>query len=147
MENKNLFEVGVKVWDFRYGWGKVVEIKNDGYDYPVKVEFDETKDYCLYSKEGKEFHLLARTLFFEEIPIPASALERPRKTAEEMVKECIEVGFESGKDNYYIYAIYNSEGKCINLNWGKTKFNKKIGTKYITIQDAERIISECKENN
>lgn len=80
MKNKRSnFEVGDKVWTIDNGWGEVIEMK-DGIAYPVSVEFEKSK--VSYTKDGREFESKNVVLFFEEIPIPESALVRPKWRAE-----------------------------------------------------------------
>lgn len=71
------FRVGDRVWDFQFGWGRINEIAVDA--YPVGVYFDERPGIEWFSKDGKyeDHESLHRTLFFEEIPIPESAIKRP----------------------------------------------------------------------
>lgn len=71
-----LFEVGDKVWSVVYGWGEVEEIKESR--WPVRV-LHNNGDLIGYTYDGREFKEENRTLFFEEIPIPQSALIKTRK--------------------------------------------------------------------
>lgn len=137
-----MFEVGDKVWSVSYGWGVVVEISVEKNNVcPVCVEFENfTTSFTL---EGKSFIHGFRDLFFEEIPIPNLALERPRKTAEQMLKECKEVEFKIGEDNFYI--CYSHARKAFYTS--SSIFIECLGIKYISKEDADKIIRECKENN
>ncbi len=64
MSEQNQFEVGDRVWSFRYrDWGKVLESN----DFDIKIEFE---------REGIEW-CEVEDLFFEEIVIPESARVRP----------------------------------------------------------------------
>ena len=52
--SKQIFKVGDRVFDVRYGWGKVTNY----YDlrlYPIGVQFDEddSQEVIFYSKDGK----------------------------------------------------------------------------------------------
>lgn len=142
MENKGLFRKEDRVWDLLLGWGTVIGTKKEYGIFPVLVKFDIGK-HETYTIDGKSNDGLGiRRLFFEEIPIPASALERPRKIAKEMLEECEEVEFRFNRDNFYIYADYKNKICYTNaIQWCV------IGVKYISEKDAERIIRECKENN
>ncbi|MGL5022347.1 MAG: hypothetical protein ACRC5S_03515 [Cetobacterium sp.] len=68
---KNIFKKNQKVFDFIFGWGKIIKIVKD--DYPVVVRFEcgnireYTSEGKLYKNEGN------RRLFFSEIPIPDKA--------------------------------------------------------------------------
>lgn len=137
-----MFKVGDKVWCLTYGWGVVDSIYEDK-SYPVSVIFENKGNIVVFTLEGKRFTYALRELFFDEIPIPKRALERPRKTAKEMFDECEEVEFKKGCDNYYIYTklLENRVFKgCCNYMF-------TYGLKYISKEDAERIVEECKENN
>lgn len=72
-----MFKVGDRVWSIGDGWGKVICINNKESSYPVDVRHNER---CVsYTKDGKQYEEEdGRVLFFDEIPIPKSALERPR---------------------------------------------------------------------
>jgi hypothetical protein len=70
------FKAGDRVWDFVYGWGEVTTTDSKCENYPIKVKFKY--DNITYSFDGKRSNELNRTLFFAEIPIPESALKRPR---------------------------------------------------------------------
>lgn len=80
---KSPFKVGQKVWDSLRGWGEVVEDKsqeNSNLVYPIGVKFDRLSFICRYTLKGQMNvnYNSNRTLFFEEIPIPKSALTPKR---------------------------------------------------------------------
>lgn len=65
-----------------------------------------------------------------------------RKSYKEMLDECEGVEFEFGKTSYYMVVVKDSRVSC----WeGKDVFIPTV--KYISKEDAERIVKECKENN
>lgn len=72
-----MFEVGDRVFSTSRGWGVVDRISN-GEVYPVVVKFDRDQ-LVTYTGDGKQFQSALRTLFFEEIPIPESALVRKHR--------------------------------------------------------------------
>lgn len=137
-----MFKVGDRVWCIKYGWGTVVEVER-GCVYPVCVKFDNGARDAFTNEGLSDYEYGYRVLFFEEIIIPNSALERPRKTAEEMLSECQEVEFKSGFDNCYIYTklLENEVFK------GCYTYTLIHGLKYISEEDADKIVRECKENN
>lgn len=124
-----MFKVGDKVWSISDGWGIVVLLYSK--DNTIRVKFKN--GLAWFTSDGKGIGKSRRTLFFEE---------RPRKSAEEMLKECEEIEFDFCKDNYYIYHTAVAVVK-FGSNW---KY-KIYGVKYISKDDAERIVLECKENN
>ncbi|MGL5050649.1 MAG: hypothetical protein ACRC6E_08515 [Fusobacteriaceae bacterium] len=71
-----MFKVGDKVYDIKFGFGEVVEIRECGLNN-VGVKFGNfVRFYTQYGFYGAiDFN---RSLFFEEIEIPVSALTRPR---------------------------------------------------------------------
>lgn len=141
-----MFKFGDKVYSFKYGWGEVVEISIIAVNFPVVVKFknDTVVYYTQCGVQAEDIEYGNRTLFFEEIPIPKSALERPRKSAEEMLDECDEVMFKKDLKERKYYLIYGITGNvCYKYDIGC----RTIGIKYISEEDAERIVKECKENN
>lgn len=46
---ESIFQVGDKVYDFRFGWGKVVMLSSTD-NYPIRVQFVD--DYSTYTSEG-----------------------------------------------------------------------------------------------
>jgi hypothetical protein len=73
---KTIFKVGDKVWDIGLGWGEVMQI-DAGFHYPIYVLFKNGKQEW-YAADGRNESQSSRVLFFQEIPIPKEALERPR---------------------------------------------------------------------
>lgn len=139
MKNNELFEVGLKVWSLAFGWGKVTYF-DENVDFPVKVEY-LNGETAHYSVDGREYKGENRTLFFDEIPIPESALKKPLRTAEEMLENCEEIKYKFNEDNFYIY-VDDKKNVCytFSIKW------RIIGIKYISEKDAEHIVNNCKEN-
>lgn len=77
-----MFKVGDKVWSVNNGWGTVTEMRDYNAMCPVVVKY-----YCSectnYTKDGKLYKDINRSLFFEEILIPETALVRPKWRAEQ----------------------------------------------------------------
>lgn len=76
---KQIFKVGDKVFDYSYGWGKVLEILNRAeYSYAIVVGFN--KDYFekhRYSNLGIEMRRYHPTLSFTEYSLEGFSQERP----------------------------------------------------------------------
>jgi len=70
------FKVGDKVWSVELGWGVVADIVEDDRSYQIFVTFDDKREET-FTKNGCRHDYYERTLFFEEILIPESALKRP----------------------------------------------------------------------
>lgn len=80
---KCLFEVGQNVWEIKYGWGTVeaLDFNKDEYSV-VQVRFVRNNLVVSYSVNGIYNAEQNRTLFFEELQIPESALIPPKWRAE-----------------------------------------------------------------
>ena len=121
------FKVGDRVFDVRYGYGRVVEIEKVG-DYPinVKLENDGYKSNVIhtYSVNGK-INGGNRVLFFQEIPIPKEVMVRPRWRA------------ERGEKYYFIDAVgdvvYTRES---NIYGDDLKY--KIGNYFHTTEESKQ---------
>lgn len=74
-----MFKVGDKVWSVSHGWGEVERVFNSGY-YPVSVMFGGVE--ISYTSGGSEYKGRNRSLFFGEVEIPKSVLERPKWRAD-----------------------------------------------------------------
>ena len=89
-KNKSIFKVGQRVWDCSRGYGTVNRIIDDeDAEYPVVVLFDDkfdNNDTMYFTLDGRQYKRYNRTLFFEEIPIPESALKPKRWRAKK--NEC-----------------------------------------------------------
>ena len=99
---KDEFKAGDTVYCTMYGKGVVERIDENG-DYPVLVTFKNgvTKSY---TKDGRFYAEVNRTLFFEEIKIPESAYVRPKWRAEKGCKYFLinSIGdIYNTMDNYY----------------------------------------------
>lgn len=98
---KDKFEVGDRAWSSVYGWGKIDSIEN-GEEHPIIFVSDKGETES-HTKDGRQHEIFLRTLFFQEIPIPESALVRPRWRAERKGLYCrvnnigkIESDYEEG---------------------------------------------------
>jgi len=62
-------KIGDKVWDIRYGWSEVVNIKcNLNKDYPLCVQFDNKYPVyqCIYNFNGIGMNTINQILFWDE---------------------------------------------------------------------------------
>ena len=55
---KEIFRVGDKVFDIRYGWGTIIKY-NATQNYPIEVKFDKNdlEEIIRYTKYGKDYKL------------------------------------------------------------------------------------------
>lgn len=88
-------------------------------------------DFTIYGKETRE-HL--EELGFEDLPII-------RKSWIELYKEAKEIPFVLGADNWYVF-IYKGFGVSKDMD-----ITSERPMKYISKEDAEYIVKNCKENN
>lgn len=73
------FEVGQRVWTVAYGWGSVVYGDEEpSIDFPICVEFEDSKRQEWYTTDGKYYEDENRTLFFQSLAIPNEALIAPK---------------------------------------------------------------------
>lgn len=88
-----MFQVGDRVWDTRYGWGEVYYIDSSSL-VPVKASFVSfgKKIYLDYTLGGRLGWKGNRTLFFDELIIPESALlpERAKNEPQEIINRYLE---------------------------------------------------------
>lgn len=143
-----LFRLNDRVWSIDENcWGIVKDIKEELNNSPY-VEFDNGKSRT-YTCDGRlARHLAGRVLFFDKVTVPESALIRPRKSYIDMLRECDRLDFIPHKRNYYICIHYNYpdvENPRVQVNFS-TSFRSPEIT-YISKEDAEYIVEECKENN
>lgn len=123
-EDECVFKIGQRVWDFSRGYGTVNRIIDDEEeDFPVAVVFNEGNT-IYFTIDGRYYKKCNRTLFFEEIPIPESALIPKRWRA------------DKGKEFYYI----NARGSIVLADdLYDTFFNKlyESGNYFQYIKEAE----------
>jgi hypothetical protein len=114
------FKLGDRVWDFAYGWGEVREM--DGGDgYPVHVYFTDIGFSRRYTIDGKPASLYNRTLFFAEIPVPESALKRPRPELKVDTPVLVRDG-ENDKWLRRYFAGWDEDGLIRVFSYGKTSW-------------------------
>ena len=76
---KQIFKIGDRVFDIRFGWGKVIDDDKGGL-FPIGVQFDnnDSQEVIVYTDDGKhmpgeEFSLLS----FTEYTLQGFSQERP----------------------------------------------------------------------
>ncbi|MGL5051572.1 MAG: hypothetical protein ACRC6E_13240 [Fusobacteriaceae bacterium] len=117
-----MFRIGDKVWDIRFGWGVVVEIREHGLNN-VGVKFgDFVLFYTQYGFYGAiDFD---RSLFFGELVIPVSALIRP--------------GWRGARgDKYYYVTSYGSVIRDVENSYKPDTLLFKTGNYFRTEKEAK----------
>lgn len=74
---KTIFKVGDKVFDYSFGWGKVIDVTEEIW-YPVEVMFEGEISKVMYTKEGKRsLEENEPVLSFTEYTLQGFSQERP----------------------------------------------------------------------
>lgn len=73
---KSIFKLDDKVYDIHFGWGEVVKIIDSRWDYPIVVNFSNSRES--YTANG-EFFKGVKTLSFTEYTLNGFSQERPKK--------------------------------------------------------------------
>ncbi len=74
---KQIFKIGDKVFDYSFGWGKVIDVTEEIW-YPVEVMFDGKISKVMYTKEGKRsLEENEPVLSFTEYTLRGFSQERP----------------------------------------------------------------------
>jgi hypothetical protein len=126
---KTIFKPNDKVFDYNFGWGEVLRIKDDGSLY---VKF-RNKYYFIYESSGKfsPFYINP-TLSFTEYTIKGFSQERPETLPEKgdvvWVRDCESeewtiAYFIEKQDNCYLINLFNphNEGHEICYKFLKTQ--------------------------
>lgn len=121
---KEIFKVGDRVFDYRYGWGQVTRYIHD-ISCPIQVTYDESMGGVeYYTNEGYDLkNDLHPTLSFTEYTLEGFSLERPSKFKEGDV--CVMVH----KAGYFERLIYRpllaeSEAKLLTMEEFKEYINE-----------------------
>ena len=72
---KQIFKKGDKVFDYLFGWGNVVEVRDDNNRFPLRVQFK--KGIAGYTFDGRFYEDSPQTLSFTEYTINGFSQERP----------------------------------------------------------------------
>lgn len=74
---ETIFKVGDKVFDYSFGWGKVIDVTEEIW-YPVEVMFEGEISKVMYTKEGKRsLEENEPVLSFTEYTLQGFSQERP----------------------------------------------------------------------
>lgn len=76
-------KVGDRVWSFEFGWGTIVEIKNN-FTYSIFIKFDGQLDLFSFTFSGKRFNETKQTLFWNEIKF-----EIPKRKLKKWIAICV----------------------------------------------------------
>jgi hypothetical protein len=126
-------KVGDKVWDFVFGWGKVVDVEYLS-DFPLKVEFSESNKRA-FTKNGEIDNNVNQTLFWGKIEF-----EVPNKTTIELEEG--RFVFDIYKDDAYLTRKSNGE---MLIDKNNPFYNKKYRKNWATRNDKKTalIASGC----
>lgn len=122
-------QIGDRVWDSRYGWGKITEIKTNT-NYPLRAKFtnsDKAWQICSYSIDGRamEFHKFP-ILFWNEFKVPAEAFIKPLPQLEKDTKVLVwnqkDCFNESRKHNRY-FSHFDKDGRIYCYEQGCTSWS------------------------
>jgi hypothetical protein len=119
---KTVFKVGDKVYDARYGWGKVTDISFST-KYPIEVAFDKCNgynDYYTYAGLDHDLDSLTPLLSFTEYTLQGFSQERP-----EILPERGQIVWVRSNENsdWYCAQFMCKEGGTYRVSRGNP-FNK-----------------------
>ena len=106
---KQIFRKGDRVFDIRYGWGKVID-DNKGGLFPIGVQFedDDSQEVIIYTNDGKTNHGEELPLLsFTEYTLKGFSQERPVN-----YEECVGRWgkfWEEGENEILISILVNYE--------------------------------------
>ena len=104
---KQIFKKGDKVFDYLFGWGNVVEVRDDNNRFPLRVQFK--KGIAGYTFDGRFYEDSPQTLSFTEYTLNGFSQERPVELPE--IGEEIMVS-EDGY-NWYLLAFSEFRKGCV----------------------------------
>ena len=132
------FRVGDKVTCNMFGLGEVIEIDN----YYITVIFSN-KIIGTYSKDGKYNIKAKRTLFI--LPKIKPTKQQIKEKFKQLLDEVEEVKFKYWEGNYTVQIENDYKNKTIECYFYYDMCNEYINKKYISKQNAERIVEEMNE--
>ena len=114
---EQIFKVGDKVFDIRYGWGLVVSVNILTNDWPVEVVFNGKEELLdEYTFDGRAFINYPPTLSFTEYTLEGFSQERP----EELPKKGQIVWVrEAHKSHWQIGHFFGKDGNMYLLSSGR----------------------------
>ena len=118
---KEIYRLGDRLYDYRYGWGDVVEVSKEA-EFPIRVEFKES--FEVYTYDGREFDCFYPTLSFTEYDFINGGFSQTRPCRFERYEPCI--ASDDGEEWYpYLHsgdkdnlALHHFKDK-----WGIIEFN------------------------
>ena len=124
-------QVGDKVWDFKVGWGEIIEIYTEILDpYIIKAEFDEEVAY--YDADGYHYvNDINPTLFWNEFEIPEEAFEKPLPKLEIDTKVLVKNDGDE-KWNKRFFAGWTTDGRIKCWYGGATSWSADDENDYST---------------
>ena len=132
-------KVGDKVWDFVYGYGKVVDA-NYLSDFPIKVEFEESKNDNSYTKDGKVNYDTNQTLFWGKLEFKDNSKSETELEKENEVR--IEKVFvlKTVENKYFTFNYVKKND--FNCMFGSLEYVNQFRTKEEALRTAEEIIEK-----
>ncbi len=127
-----IVRVGDRVYSMEYGWGEVKNIHSWSNEKPYEVDFNGKQVF--YTEAGKlETTSANRTLFFDEIPIPVRALNRPLERCTQggeylyvdstgEIRKTLDLGLLADSRRFDIGNYFHSYSEA-----GNSKFYKAFG--------------------
>ena len=137
-------KVGDRVWDIRFGWGKIIEVDKDILDpYAIKVKFDN-EEMTYYDADGYyNVNDINPTLFWNEFEIPEEVFKRPLPKLEIDTKVLVKNNGDE-KWNKKHFAGWTDDGRIKCWFGGCTSWST-YGKKYHTIWNFWKLPEDKKD--
>ncbi|MGL5051709.1 MAG: hypothetical protein ACRC6E_13940 [Fusobacteriaceae bacterium] len=120
-----MFKVGDKVWDIRFGWGKVIDTKHTK-TLPICVEFGSRYiKYAIDGRDRNDDYCINRSLFFQELVITEEALKKAKWRA---------------KTNDDVYFTVDGKGEVVCWADDYSEYDDamyRVGNYFETTEEAE----------
>jgi hypothetical protein len=136
--NTKIFEVGDNVWETRWGHGIVIGIdKNPNEQYPVAIQFkmhdlDEPKSFTW---DGRYYPNENRSLFFEEIQIPETALTKKRMPKLEVDQKVLVFDKRIGEWVKRHFHSFGDDGRIRTFIEGRTSWTVNPKDDYFSVTE------------
>ena len=142
-------KIGDKVWDFMYGHGTIVDIKETT-EYLLTVDFTTRQSFETYTLLGANTAEEAPTLFWQPFEIPDVAFEKPLPKLEVDTKVLVWIDGKTTKYKRLKKLKAGDEVRTSQLLVLRVRNNYPLG--YELIDDTDTVhqykdILECKFNN
>ena len=132
------FRVGDKVTCVLFGKGIIERISVKFLDVKFENGIQE-----VYYKDGKYTEIMNRTLFI--LPKVKPTLKQIKEKFKQLLDEVEEVKFKYWEGNYTVQIENDYKNKTIECYFYYDMCNEYINKKYISKQNAERIVEEMNE--